>query len=298
MKRYWPILLVSLAFFRQHLLAQDETPITSPDNRIVFILTNANGVPSFSIKYKGQTLIERSEIKLDIEGWEMIPNNFVIKFLSSKKVNETYQLAVGKASKIKNNYHQAIFSLSSNQKKEYRYDMEIRVFNDGVAFRYLIPKQPGQPSFILREEHTEFRFTTEPVVKALLLPNFTTSHEGLYTTSRLAEIKEDTLMDVPALSQLPGQTFVAITESALLDYAGMYLVKKRGVLCSQLSPLPGESAIKVKATLPHKSPWRVLLIGDKPGTLIESNIITSLNAPSAIKDLSWLKPGTTTFPWW
>jgi len=54
----------------------------------------------------------------------------------------------------------------------------------------------------------------------------------------------------------------------------------------------------VQATLPHYSPWRVLLISDRVGSLIESNIISSLNAPSAIKDIGWLKPGTTTFPWW
>jgi len=78
----------------------------------------------------------------------------------------------------------------------------------------------------------------------------------------------------------------------------MYLIKHNGVLISKLSPLPNQQRIKVKAALPHKSPWRVLLISDRVGALIESNIITSLNEPSTIKDLSWLKPGTTTFPWW
>ncbi|MEP6749439.1 MAG: glycoside hydrolase family 97 catalytic domain-containing protein, partial [Bacteroidota bacterium] len=65
-----------------------------------------------------------------------------------------------------------------------------------------------------------------------------------------------------------------------------------------LSPLPGQTNIKVKASLPHNSPWRVLLISDRIGALIESNIITSLNAPCKIKDVSWIKPGKTTFPWW
>jgi alpha-glucosidase len=162
----------------------------------------------------------------------------------------------------------------------------------------LFPKENGQSSFALADERTQFRFTGDPVVKALLLPGFTTSHEGLYTTAPLSGIKEDTLMDMPALFQFPDKTYMAITEAALVDYAGMYLVKRQGVLCSQLSPLPDQPAIKVKAALPHKSPWRVLLISDRIGTLIESNIITSLNAPSAIKDISWLKPGTSTFPWW
>jgi alpha-glucosidase len=59
-----------------------------------------------------------------------------------------------------------------------------------------------------------------------------------------------------------------------------------------------DTSIKVKATLLHASPWRVMLISDRAGALIESNILTDLNAPCAIKDVSWLKPGKTTFPWW
>jgi alpha-glucosidase len=91
---------------------------------------------------------------------------------------------------------------------------------------------------------------------------------------------------------------MAITEAALLDYAGMYLIKRNGILQSQLSPLPGQQKIKVKATVPHNSPWRVLLISDRLGALIETNIITNLNASSSFKDVSWIKPGTSTFPWW
>ena len=81
---------------------------------------------------------------------------------------------------------------------------------------------------------------------------------------------------MPALFEFPGNIYMAITEAALLDYAGMYLMKQQGKLVSKLSPLPGQSAVKVKAVLPHQSPWRVLMIGDKIGTLIESNILTNL----------------------
>ncbi len=105
-------------------------------------------------------------------------------------------------------------------------------------------------------------------------------------------------MDTPALFEFTDDVYVAITEAALVDYAGMYLVKHEGALRSQLSPLPGQTSIKVKAVMPHKSPWRVIMISNRIGALIESNILTSLNEPCKIKDVSWLKPGKTTFPWW
>ncbi len=70
------------------------------------------------------------------------------------------------------------------------------------------------------------------------------------------------------------------------------------ILTSKLSPWPSDTTIKVKSSLPHKSPWRVILISDRIGSLIESNIITSLNEPCKIKNTDWIKPGKTTFPWW
>lgn len=91
---------------------------------------------------------------------------------------------------------------------------------------------------------------------------------------------------------------MAITEANLVNYAGMSLIKKNGLLTSQLTPLPGQQEIKVKATLPHQTPWRVMMISDRIGALIESNILTDLAEPCKIKDLSWLKPGKATFHWW
>ena len=174
----------------------------------------------------------------------------------------------------------------------------VRVFDDGLAFRYEIPQQKNFTSFTLLDENTTFKLTGNPKVHTLFLPNYTSSHEGEYSNLPLSEVKPDTLMDMPTLFEFPGNVYLAITEAALLDYAGMYLSKHDDVLVSKLSPLPKQTAIKVKATLPHQSPWRVLLISDRIGALIESNIITSLNEPCKIKDVSWIKPGKTTFPWW
>jgi alpha-glucosidase len=105
-------------------------------------------------------------------------------------------------------------------------------------------------------------------------------------------------MDMPVLVEYPGKVYVGITEAALLNYAGMYLIKHNGILTCKLSPLPGQELIKVKAVLPHQTPWRVLMISDRVGALIESNLLTSLCPPLSIKDVSWIKPGKTTFPWW
>jgi alpha-glucosidase len=287
-----------LLFLAGCIYAQKKVQLASPDENIVFTLQANNNIPSCSVTYKKNSIIANAAINLVIEGLGAMKKVIIKKTTAVKEVNEDYTLAVGKASVVNNHYRQTIISLQDNSNTNYQLAVEVRVFNDGVGFRYLFPKQKNKTSFTLLDEKTEFKFTADPVVKALPLPNFTTSHEGFYITTPLSKIKEDTLLDMPALLQLPNTIFLAITEAALLDYAGMYLVKHNGILQSRLSPLPNQADIKVKATLPHKSPWRVLLISDRIGALIESNIITSLNEPSKIKDVSWLKPGTTTFPWW
>jgi len=298
MKKGLCILFFFSLSFTKSLFAQNNVRLTSPDGRIHFSIRVNEDIPVYSIAFKKNFLIENSSLNLDLEGMGMLRQAFISTPPVYKEVNESYKLIVGKASIAKNHYRQAIFSLQDKLNKNYKLNIEVRVFNDGVAFRYSFPKSNDRSSFTLLDEKTQFRFTANPVVKALLLPNFTTSHEGLYTTALLSEIKEDTLMDMPALFQFPNKIYMAITEAALLDYAGMYLIKKHGILYSQLSPLPDQKKIKVKAPLPHNSPWRVLLISDRLGTLIESNIITSLNAPSSLKDVSWINPGTSTFPWW
>ena len=176
--------------------------------------------------------------------------------------------------------------------------LRVRVFNDGVAFRYEFPEQKDWHNYTLTDENTSFNLVGNPSARVAFLENFTTSHEHLYNVMPLKDIKNDTLMDMPALFEFPGKIFMSITEANLVNYAGMSLIKHNGILSSQLSPLPGQQAIKVKAELPHHSPWRVMMISDRIGALIESNILTDLSEPCKIKDLSWLKPGKATFHWW
>ena len=134
-----------------------------------------------------------------------------------------------------------------------------------------------------------------------MLASFTTSHEGRYERRNVDEIPADRLLGLPLLVELPGLAWVAVLEANLTDHAGMYLERARepgGRLVSRLSPRPDEPKVAVRAALPHDSPWRLVLIGAEARQLLESDTVLKLNAPSAIQDVSWIRPGKTTFPWW
>lgn len=278
--------------------AQKKIQLSSPDGRILFSFFMQKNKPFYTVSYNKKELLKPSSLNLVFEDGAAFENCSINPSPVFSKGVENYKLVVGKASSVNEAYNKVIIFLSGITGAKYNVNLEVKAFNDGVAFRFVFPLQNNKVSYTLLEEETQFNFAGNPVVKALLLPDYFTAHEGLYTTTTLNQLKEDTLADMPALFQCDNNTFVAITEAALLDYAGMYLVKHNGVITSQLSPLPGQTSEKVKAKLPHQTPWRVLMISDRIGALIESNILTNLCPPSAIDDVSWIKTGTTTFPWW
>lgn len=131
------------------------------------------------------------------------------------------------------------------------------------------------------------------------LENFKTSHEHNVTTARYGEIRPNAWLDLPLTLSWDDRTYAAITEAALRHYAGMSLQKSgtgRGELMAQLTPRP--DGTKVVRPLPMQTPWRVVLISDRPGGLLESQTIYCLNEPSLMKDTSWIRPGKLTFHWW
>jgi alpha-glucosidase len=292
------ILAINSIFLFCFADAQKKIIVSSPDKMISFSLQLTKQSPLYNISYKGKTVIQNAPVSLAFLETGEFKSNLSIGKVHSRKGEEKYELIVGRSRFIHDHYNEILVPLEEKASPFRKINFVVRAFNDGIAFRYEFPLQGGQTSVSITSENTGFVFKEDPKTLALFLPNYTSSHEGEYTSLPLSQVKEDTLMDMPALFELPGKIYVAITEAALVNYAGMYLSKHNGILTSMLSPLPSQPGIKVKAELPHKSPWRVILINDRIGRLIESNMLTSLNEPNKIKDLSWIKPGKSTFPWW
>jgi len=272
--------------------------LMSPDKNIVYTFHLTETAATWSLRYKGHLLVAASSFSLSFKDQPDLKDQLKLGKPTIREGVEDYTLLTGKVSHVHDIYQELALPLEEKKGARRKIRWVIRAFNDGLAFRYEFPRQDGQTAIRLTDEGTRFRLEGNPVIKALLLPNFTTSHEGEYTTAKWDQLKEDTLMDMPVLLQYPGGVYMAITEAALVDYAGLYLEKRGQVLAGRLSPLPDGSGVCVRADLPHASPWRVLLVSDRVGALVESNIITDLNEPCRLKDTSWIRPGKTTFPWW
>lgn len=286
-----------LLFASIHLYAQKHITLTSPNQKLIFSCEVINKQIYYNVTFKSKKIIGNSPLSLRFND-DNFGNNVTMKKPVFRDTTEDYNLVVGKTSHVHTHYKEVAIPFAENKSPFRKINLIVRAFDEGIAFRYQMLSQNKDTNFTLLDENTAFHLEGNPEVHALLLPNYTSSHEGPYTHVSFDKLQPDTLMDMPALFEFPGNIAMAITEAELVDYAGMYLTKHDGILISKLSPLPGQTAIKVKANLPHNTPWRVMLISDRIGDLIESNIITTLNEPCKIKDVSWIKPGKTTFPWW
>ena len=277
--------------------AQKAYTLRSPDGQLTYTLRLTPQAPVYAVGFHGKTVVEESPLGLVFRQGGAWGAGLQVAAAKATATDAFYTLPVGKASRVRDHYRQLALDLQEAAAPGRLVRLVVRAYDDGLAFRYEFPTQKNWASYVLTDENTTFRLAGDPQLLTLFRESYTTSHEGQYSHLPLSKVPADTLMDMPALAQYPGGPYLAITEANLRDYAGMYLARHHGVLTSRLSPLPGQTEVKVQATLPHRSPWRVLLLGQQVGRLLESNIITSLCEPPS-QDFSWVKPGKSDFHWW
>jgi alpha-glucosidase len=291
------LLLLAAWLLTTSAFAQKKLTLRSPDGQLTYHLRLTPQAPMYDVAFHGKPVVEASPLGLAFQAGGAWGAGLALLNTHQSTVDEHYTLPVGKASRVRNHYRQLTVALREKAGAGRQVNLVVRAYDDGLAFRYEFPKQENRADYVLTDENSTFRLAGDPTVLTLFREHYLTSHEGFYSRLPLRAVKADTLLDLPTLFAYPGGPYLAITEAALRDYASMYLIKHEGVMTSRLSPLPGQTAVKVRAALPHRSPWRVLLLGQRVGALLESNLITSLNDPPT-QDFSWLKPGMSDFHWW
>jgi alpha-glucosidase len=296
--------------------SQDSRELASPDENIQLeFRLRDDGVATYRVSYREKPLVHESALGLTIAESGPWGAGVEIVRVDTHSHDETWQVVVGKSSEVRDHYRELSISLQEKAEPRRRVDIVFRAYNDGVAFRYRFPEQAAFSDFVLTAENSHFAFGKTAEAYVLPLDGFTTSYEKFYQKTPVMEIRPERLIGMPMLVKCGEGVWAAITEANLTDYAGMYLALAAGpsttssaeavsarrpyvTLVSRLSPWPGDPKAAVKASTPHASPWRVLMIGATPGALIESNLVLNLNEPCRIEDTSWIKTGKINFPWW
>jgi alpha-glucosidase len=305
-------LLLALAASAYAQSPDPRVRVTSPDGNVVFILADGvtpnqsepkkNGL-RYAVDFHGKWLLDESDLGIKIQGAPAIGPDMREVEVHPRQHDETYTIPVGKTSSVRDHYNSAVVDFADNAGR--KMSIEVRAYDDGVAFRYLLPEQAGAKTVRIEKELTEFNYAKDATLYPLIVDGFQSSYEDEYQQRQVNGIHREWLMALPLLAEVPGAGWVAVTEADIENYAGMYLKKgdARNGLRAELSPRVDEQGkeekgIAVETNPPVTTPWRVLMIGDEPGRLVESNIVLNLNPPSKVADTSWIKAAKSAWDWW
>ena len=268
--------------------------VSSPDDKIQVELKLDQGMPYYAILVDGKYLINPSTLGYRFRKQPDLVGPFQLMNSKTEMLEERWEPVWGQ--------EKSIHSLSRSIKLELReqlvphrqLNLTFRVFNDGVAFRYEIPPQPGIDSIFVIEELSEFNFATH--AETWWIPGDYDSYEYLYTQSPLGEVKA---VNTPITMIMDNGLHVSLHEANLTDYPGMTLRKSPQAEFSLISDLvPWPDGDKVKQVGQMTSPWRTITIGEQATDLLKSRMILNLNPPSAIENTDWIHPMKYMGIWW
>ena len=276
----------------------------SPDGRVRIELSlrkagETEAAPHYRVAFGDREVVGYSRLGIELEGGTALGGPCEIVAVAATTVREEFTQITGKRRAVTSHASEVVVALRETTAHRRTWEVVLRAYDDGAAFRYRVPKQDGWDALAVARERTEFRFPADARAFALPLNGFSTSYEKRYAVKPVKALPTDWLLGLPLLLECPGGTWAAVTEANVNEYAGLYLAPSGdGSFSARLSPLPKEPGVAVRSSLPHASPWRVVMLGDRIGRLVESDIVLDLSEPCAIKDTSWIKTGKTTFPWW
>jgi hypothetical protein len=221
-----------------------------------------------------------------------------------RSIDERYTLPHGKA-----RAHHVIANERTLQLKKpngARLDIVLRAQNDGVAFRYRFPERTAAAKTVV-EERTGFRVpdgSTAWIMPQQEVSQYGPAYEDLYQQIAAAQMPQrPDGWAFPALFKTPDAKWVLITESGLdQSYCGSHLRRAGNHLYQIKFPDPkeglGVGKVEPESTLPWTLPWRVIIVGDRAGDILESDLVLDVAPASRITNTSWIKPGRAAWSWW
>ena len=256
----------------------------------------------YSVLRDGREIVLDSPFGLDFKNMPPLARDLTIVKHEQREIRGAWKTVAGKSSDVVDHCNELHVWLQETREPKRRLEFFVRAYDDGVAFRYLLPAQPALGEFLLAAERSEFHFVANHTIWAARQNSFKGPQELEYDKVKLSDITPANLVLLPLTIELDPSTYVALTEANLTDWAGMFLTGVAGApnaLVTAQPSRPKEPGVIVRSAAPRYSPWRVVMIGDHAAELIESNIVLNLSEPCAIADTSWIKPGRSAWDrWW
>ncbi len=296
-----------------HSVAARQYQIASPSGKITANIDCGESM-SYSVNYDGKEILSSSPISMKLSDGTVWGENAKVSKAVRESRATTVESPFSQASHITDCYNGLTLRMKDG------WSVEFRAYDDGISYRFASSRQT--PYEIVAEQ-ADFNFpgdytATVPYVRTGsdddMQSQFFNSFENYYTVKKLSELNPRRLAFLPLSVDADGVT-VAITETDLNDYPGLYLYNPEGScsLKSKHAPYPTktvdggynniQSVVAETADYianvdrPRSFPWRIIMLGSDTD-IASCNLSYILAEPSRIADISWIKPGKVAWEWW
>lgn len=301
------ILLMVFAIWQTSPAQAKTAEATSPDGNISVYLNDADSNLLLSVTHQGKAIIENSPISLNVRGQKE-----AAKIKSCKEVT-------GRRETIDSpNHHSRQFETLSNDlnvKLDNGQELQLRVFNDGVAYRF-VTNDKGE--VIIDDETAEFRLAGDPILYLAHSTNpkgpTAMAFQNFYSVTP-ASSASPLLAFLPSTADFGNGLKLTILESDLEAYPGMFLQADslsnilKGVFAkypktTDFYPWRKQQYVTSREDYIAKTdgkrtfPWRILAITTDDRQMPVNNLVYALATPSRVADSSWVKPGKAAWEWW
>lgn len=294
-------LIVSLFLFVTVFAFGQKMTLVSPNKAIHVVLKGEqNNNPgswylqvNYNSKNKVSEIIPKINLGISRNDQDFSAQLKLVKVGKPTLINEEYNALHGKRSKCTNSANEIVLYFENPSKA--KLNLILRAYNDGVAFRYELPEKSGE--FTIKDELTSYSI---PEKTNRWLEKFDLSNEGLYSNMTDAVNQQDWCY--PALFKTNDDSAWYLIHEADVDrnYAATKLSNKTDNSEYKVT-LPGKDEGVGEAlpniTLPWKSPWRVIIIGQLTN-IVESTLVDDVSRPSVLTNTDWIQPGVASWNYW
>ena len=257
--------------------------ITSPDGKLVVTVADMDGRPSYSVSYDNVLFLKPSPLGIIANIGDFSSGMSLEKNVSTNKIDETYELASIKQSKVRYVANEAVFSFTQQGKTIY--DVIFRISNNDVAFKYKMYPQGETLSCVVKQEVTGFAFpdgtTTFLCPQSKPMGGFartSPSYETSYTADDVAGKNGwGEGYTFPCLFRNGDNGWVLVSETGVNGgyCASRLLGHKEGVYTigfPQEGEANGNGTVSPGIALPGETPWRTITVGKTLAPIVETTV--------------------------
>ena len=284
--------------------------VSSPNNSLRAVISMDEGAPYYSLTFNGTLIVENSRLGINTDKF-LLSDQLKVINIKRKSQNKSWSQVWGEQKTVYDNHNELELTLLCTVEKN-KMILRFRMFNDGMGFRYEIPKQEKISEFTILDELTEFNLAEDS--PSWWIPAYAyRRYEFLYANTLISEISRDNYSELvenlsgprigpeavqtPFTTQRKDGTVITIHEANLTNYSSMAL-KATGTKKLECDLFPWSDGTKVKTSAPMKSPWRTMIVGANPSDIVMSTLTLNLNEPNKLSNTNWIEPGKYIGVWW